>query len=123
MEKLVYLNNLYDLYGILLTEKQQTYFEEYYFNNLSYGEISEKYNISRNACFKQLKIIGGKTKRNTRPYKFKNDYTVDDNKCNICYVIHCYIRRIESKYEFNAEKDIINMIDDKNLKEELENLL
>ena len=29
MEKLVYLNNLYDLYGILLTEKQQTYFEEY----------------------------------------------------------------------------------------------
>ena len=57
MEKLVYLNNLYDLYGILLTEKQQTYFEEYYFNNLSYGEISEKYNISRNACFKQLKII------------------------------------------------------------------
>ena len=60
MEKLVYLNNLYDLYGILLTEKQQTYFEEYYFNNLSYGEISEKYNISRNACFKQLKIIEDK---------------------------------------------------------------
>ena len=29
MEKLIYLNNLYDLYGILLTEKQQTYFEEF----------------------------------------------------------------------------------------------
>ena len=57
MEKLIYLNNLYDLYGILLTKKQQIYFEEYYFNNLSYGEISEKYNISRNACFKQLKNI------------------------------------------------------------------
>ena len=57
MEKLVYLNNLYDLYGILLTEKQQKYFEEYYFNNLSYGEISEKYGISRNACFRQVKII------------------------------------------------------------------
>ena len=55
MEKLVYLNNLYDLYGILLTEKQQTYFEEYYFNNLSLGEISENYNISRNAIHKTLK--------------------------------------------------------------------
>ena len=31
MEKLIYLNNLYDLYGILLTDKQQKYFEEYYF--------------------------------------------------------------------------------------------
>ena len=50
MEKLVYLNNLYDLYGILLTEKQQTYFEEYYFNNLFsfndflYSEVSNKVN-------------------------------------------------------------------------------
>ena len=35
MEKLVYLNNLYDLYGILLTEKQQTYFEEYYSNGVA----------------------------------------------------------------------------------------
>ena len=57
MEKLIYLNNLYDLYGDLLTDKQKIYFEEYYFNNLSYGEISEKYGISRNACFKQLKNI------------------------------------------------------------------
>ena len=48
MEKFIYLNNLYDLYGLLLTKKQQLYFEEYYFNNLSYGEISEKYQISRN---------------------------------------------------------------------------
>lgn len=59
---------------------------------------------------KQLKINGGKTKRNTRPYKFKNVYTVDDNKCNICYVIHCYIRKIESKYEFNVADDIIGEI-------------
>ena len=97
MEKLVYLNNLYDLYGILLTEKQQTYFEEYYFNNLSYGEISEKYNISRNACFKQLKIIEDKL----------FDY---EQKLKLYY----------KKEKINA---IINMIDDKNLKEELENLL
>ena len=97
MEKLVYLNNLYDLYGILLTEKQQTYFEEYYFNNLSYGEISEKYNISRNACFKQLKII--------------EDQLFD------------YEKKLKLYYKKEKINAIINMIDDKNLKEELENLL
>ena len=57
MEKFVYLNELYDLYGKLLTDKQQKYFEEYYFNNLSYGEISIKYSISRNAIYHQLKLI------------------------------------------------------------------
>ncbi len=57
MEKFVYLNELYDLYGSLLTEKQRTYFEEYYFNNLSYGEISSKYKISRNAIYHQLQLI------------------------------------------------------------------
>ena len=57
MEKYVYLNLLYDLYGELLTEKQQKYFEEYYFNNLSYGEISKEYSVSRNAIYHQLQLI------------------------------------------------------------------
>ena len=57
MEKFVYLNILYDLYGKLLTDKQQMYFEDYYFNNLSYGEISVKYSVSRNAIYHQLKLI------------------------------------------------------------------
>ena len=97
MEKLVYLNNLYDLYGILLTEKQQTYFEEYYFNNLSYGEISEKYNISRNACFKQLKIIEDK--------------------------LFDYEKKLKLYYKKEKINAIINIIDDKKIKEKLENLL
>lgn len=55
MDNRLYLIDLYDLYGELLTDKQQLYFKDYYFDNLSYGEIAEKYNISRNASFKQLK--------------------------------------------------------------------
>lgn len=47
---------LYDIYGSLLTLKQRTYFEEYYFKNLTLSEISNKYNISRNAIHKQIKI-------------------------------------------------------------------
>ena len=54
MEKRDYLIILYDYYGELLNEKQKNYFEEYYFNNLSLGEISENLNISRNAVHKCL---------------------------------------------------------------------
>ena len=56
MKELVYLNDLFDLYGELLTDKQQTYFKEYYFNNLSYGEIGDKYCTSRNDIFYQIKL-------------------------------------------------------------------
>ena len=57
MEKRDYLIILYDLYGELLNDKQKKYFEEYYFNNLSLGEISENLNISRNAVHKSLQSI------------------------------------------------------------------
>lgn len=62
MDELVYYNNLYDLYKNLLTDKQQEYFEEYFFNNLSLSEMAENYNISRNAISKQLNVIKEKLK-------------------------------------------------------------
>ena len=55
MKELLYYTMLYDIYGSLLTEKQRTYFEEYYFKNLSLSELASIYNISRNAIHKQLK--------------------------------------------------------------------
>ena len=51
------LTILYDYYGELLTKKQQVYFEDYYFNNLSLQEIAENYSISRNAVYNSLKEI------------------------------------------------------------------
>jgi predicted DNA-binding protein YlxM (UPF0122 family) len=60
MDEVVYLNDLFDIYGELLTEKQRDYFRDYYFDNLSYGEIAEKNNVSRNAVFKQLKMATDK---------------------------------------------------------------
>ncbi len=62
MEEVIYLNELYDFYGSLLTDKQRDYFENYYFNNLSLGEMAENYNVSRNAIHKQLKIVEEKLK-------------------------------------------------------------
>ena len=57
MDDVIYLNDLFDIYGELLTDKQKEYFKDYYFDNLSYGEIADKYGVSRNASFKQLKNV------------------------------------------------------------------
>ena len=46
---------LYDLYSGLLTDKQRSYFEDYYYMDLSITEIAENYSISRNGVFDQLK--------------------------------------------------------------------
>lgn len=54
MDNRLYYINLFDYYGDLLTEKQQHYFEDYYFNNLTLSEISENEKVSRNAVNKQL---------------------------------------------------------------------
>lgn len=60
MHDVIYFNELYDIYGRLLTEKQREYFEDYYFNNLSFSEMAENYNVSRNAIFKQIHIVTDK---------------------------------------------------------------
>ncbi len=96
MEKVVYLNLLFDIYGDLLTEKQKLYFKEYYFNNLSYGEIAEKYHISRNAIFHQLKLI--------------------ENKLSF------YEEKLKIYSKKQEISDIINLIDNKEAKRILENL-
>lgn len=57
MEKRDYYIVLYDFYGNLLNEKQQQYFEYYYFENLSLKEISDELKVSRNAIHKSLKTI------------------------------------------------------------------
>ena len=96
MEKVFYLNELYDLYGSLLTDKQQKYFMDYYFNNLSYGEIASKYKISRNAIYRQMRLIEDKLN-----YYEKN------------------LKLYSKKQKIN---DIISMIGEEDIKKELESL-
>ena len=57
MEEFVYYNNLYDIYGKLLTEKEQLSFEDYYQENLSLSEIADNKNISRSAVQKMIKTV------------------------------------------------------------------
>ena len=55
MEQRDRIIGLYDIYSQLLTEKQRSYFEDYYYNDLSLAEIASNYNISRNGVFDQIK--------------------------------------------------------------------
>ena len=96
MDKHVYLSNLYDYYGELLTTKQQHYFEDYYCNDLSLKEISDNQGISRNAVFKQLQNIANKLLM----YEEKLNLYAKDQKL----------------------RKIIDQIKDKRIKEQLEEL-
>jgi uncharacterized protein len=54
LQKTERLNQLFELYGVLLTEKQQAYFMAYYQNDFSLAEIAQEFKVSRNAVFDQL---------------------------------------------------------------------
>lgn len=49
------LGDLYAYYGCLLTQGQQSYFEDYYYNDLSLGEIAINHQVSRQAVYDNLK--------------------------------------------------------------------
>ena len=55
LEKHQYYILLYDLYGGLLTAKQQNIFDLYYQDDYSIGEIAEELEISKQAVFDALK--------------------------------------------------------------------
>jgi len=54
IEKTIRMNQLYDFYGFLLTEKQRTYFLHYFQDDYSLSEIAELLGVSRNAAFDQI---------------------------------------------------------------------
>lgn len=60
MEERNYLISLFEYYKKLLTDKQNKYFVDYYYDNLTMEEIAINDNISKNAVSKQLKIIKDK---------------------------------------------------------------
>jgi hypothetical protein len=55
LEKTNRMNVLFDFYGPLLTEKQQTFLKCYYQDDYSLGEIAEDFDISRQAVYEHLK--------------------------------------------------------------------
>ena len=98
MEDVVYYNNLYDLYGCLLTKKQRQYFEDYYFHNLSFTEMAENYGVSRNAVFKQLHNTLDKL----------NEY---ESKLNLLNKKNKIIKISEKIKDSRIKKELIDLLD------------
>ena len=55
-----YIVNLYIIYKELLNEKERNYFEYYYFEDYSLGEIADVYEVSRSYASKYLNQITNK---------------------------------------------------------------
>lgn len=96
MEERNYIIILYDFYSELLTEKQKEYFEDYYFSNLSLGEIAENTGLSRNAIHKNIKTVEEK--------------------------LLFYEEKLELYKKKTLLEDIIKEIDNKKIIEKLQNL-
>ncbi len=93
MDNRDYIILLYDYYCELFNDRQREYFEDYYFNNLSLGEISDNIGISRNAVHKVIKNMEDKLlfyeeklklyKKSKLIKKLINDISDDNLKCRI----------------------------------------
>jgi uncharacterized protein len=55
IEKTIRMNYLYDFYQALLTSKQNQYMRMYYLDDWSLGEISEHFDVSRQAVYDNIK--------------------------------------------------------------------
>ncbi|MDF0478951.1 putative DNA-binding protein [Vagococcus sp. PNs007] len=55
IEKTNRMNALFEFYSTLLTEKQMNYIELYYADDFSLSEISEEYDVSRQAVYDNIK--------------------------------------------------------------------
>lgn len=87
---------LYDFYSDLFSDKQKEYFEDYYFSNLSLGEIAENTGLSRNAIHKNIKTVEEK--------------------------LYFYEEKLELYNKRKLLEEIIKEIDNKNIIDKLQNL-
>ncbi|MDN6640054.1 MAG: putative DNA-binding protein [Tetragenococcus sp.] len=76
LEKTNRMNALFEFYATLLTKKQMNYMELYYADDFSLGEISEEFNVSRQAVYDNIK----RTEKILEDYEYKlsmySDYKV-----------------------------------------------
>ena len=56
-EQRINFGRLYDFYGGLLTERQKKVMEQYFYNDLSLGEIAEENGVTRQAIHDLLKRV------------------------------------------------------------------
>lgn len=74
------LGDLYAYYGNLLTKGQQDYFEDYYYNDLSLGEIADNHQVSRQAVYDNLRRSSSALEKYEVKLHLKRDYAKIDEQ-------------------------------------------
>lgn len=94
LEEFVLINNLYDIYRALFTDKQILIMDKYYKFNLSLSEIAEELEISRSAVLDTINHV-------------KNKLIDYENKLNL-YKKHNKIKEIldKNKIEEKIKEEI-----------------
>jgi len=80
LEKNELLGDLYAYYGSLLTKSQQDYFEDYYYNDLSLGEIAINHHVSRQAVYDNLRRCRSLLKNYENKLHMQRDYNMIEDK-------------------------------------------
>lgn len=80
IEKTNRMNALFEFYATLLTEKQMNYMELYYADDFSLGEISEEYQVSRQAVYDNIKRTEKIIEEYERKLHLFSDYIVREEQ-------------------------------------------
>lgn len=94
LEKTTRMNYLFDFYQELLTDKQRSYMELYYLEDYSLGEISDTFDVSRQAVYDNIR----RTEAMLEEYESK---------------LHLYDRFLKRKELLNELKQSIQSDDEK----------
>lgn len=91
LAKLEHYYSLFAFYHPLLTIKQQKYFREYFFNNLSLQEIADLLKVSRNAVHdslvKTMKLLDDYEKKLHLYKKYQTRKKIYDKHLNYQFVL------------------------------------
>lgn len=100
LEKNEILGDLYAYYGKLLTKNQQSYFEDYYYNDLSLGEISLNHKVSRQAVYDNLRRCRKLLTNYEEKLHMQKDYNEIERKLTVA------LAAIEQRKQTQALKEI-----------------
>ncbi len=81
MKEREYLLTLYEVYKNVLSDKEKSYFEYYYFEDYSMQEIADNYSVSKSYVGKFIKSIENKL------IHFENELKINDRNNKIRYLI------------------------------------
>ncbi len=104
LEETIYVSSLYNIYGKMLTVKQQQIFESYVFENLSLAEIAENVNISRQA------VLDCVNKSCSQLNKYEQDLGVLKNNNKTKLVLEQTLKHVTDEKLIKKINDLLNTL-------------